>query len=216
MWRCTKCGEEIEDQFDTCWKCAEAGPVMWRCTKCGEEIEDQFDACWKCAEAGPVERDQPARQPEASWFFRYWRRGWLILFVTALVGLGARFLVYVLSEAAAYGEKLVPEGRPLPGPLLPLLALALGVLALPVWAYFMFVIFFGDNAWLWSSKPGNPAPQETAFALFEEGARLEARGNVQDALDAYTEVVKDYPDTPAAQDARKSIESLRSTPGTES
>ena len=189
---------------------------MWRCTKCGEEIEDQFDACWKCAEAGPVERDRRARRPKSSWLIRYWRRGWLILFVTALVGLGARFLVYVLSGAVAYGEKLVHEGRPLPGPVLPLLALALAVLALPVWAYLMFVIFFGDNAWPWSSKPETPAPQETAFALFEEGARLEARGKVQDALDAYTEVVKDYPDTPAAQDARKSIESLRSTHGAES
>jgi hypothetical protein len=22
---------------------------MWRCPKCGENIEDQFDSCWKCA-----------------------------------------------------------------------------------------------------------------------------------------------------------------------
>ena len=21
---------------------------MWKCKKCGEEIEDSFDACWKC------------------------------------------------------------------------------------------------------------------------------------------------------------------------
>lgn len=26
---------------------------MWTCQKCGEEIEDQFDSCWKCA--GPLE-----------------------------------------------------------------------------------------------------------------------------------------------------------------
>lgn len=25
MWTCPKCGEKIEDQFDTCWKCAAAG-----------------------------------------------------------------------------------------------------------------------------------------------------------------------------------------------
>jgi hypothetical protein len=24
---------------------------MWSCPKCGEEIEDQFDSCWKCAGA---------------------------------------------------------------------------------------------------------------------------------------------------------------------
>jgi hypothetical protein len=22
MWKCEQCGEQIEDQFDTCWKCA--------------------------------------------------------------------------------------------------------------------------------------------------------------------------------------------------
>ena len=26
---------------------------MWTCSKCGEQIEDQFDSCWKCA--GPTE-----------------------------------------------------------------------------------------------------------------------------------------------------------------
>lgn len=25
---------------------------MWKCGKCGEQIEDQFDACWKCANGG--------------------------------------------------------------------------------------------------------------------------------------------------------------------
>ena len=24
---------------------------MWRCKQCGEEIEDQFSSCWKCAES---------------------------------------------------------------------------------------------------------------------------------------------------------------------
>lgn len=24
---------------------------MWTCQKCGEQIEDQFDSCWKCAAA---------------------------------------------------------------------------------------------------------------------------------------------------------------------
>ncbi len=25
---------------------------MWVCPKCGEELDDQFDACWKCANRG--------------------------------------------------------------------------------------------------------------------------------------------------------------------
>ena len=33
---------------------------MWKCQVCGEEIEDQFDSCWKCAEkTAPPEIAQP-------------------------------------------------------------------------------------------------------------------------------------------------------------
>lgn len=39
---------------------------MWKCKKCGEEIEDQFDSCWKCEQpvearplASPVKKQQP-------------------------------------------------------------------------------------------------------------------------------------------------------------
>ena len=35
---------------------------MWNCPKCGEDIEDQFDACWKCAGGGKEEGD--AEEPE--------------------------------------------------------------------------------------------------------------------------------------------------------
>ena len=28
---------------------------MWACPKCNEEIEDQFDSCWRCA--GPIRSD---------------------------------------------------------------------------------------------------------------------------------------------------------------
>ena len=40
MWTCPKCGEQIEDQFDSCWKCAanmtaELGQTMTKCFKCG-------------------------------------------------------------------------------------------------------------------------------------------------------------------------------------
>ena len=27
---------------------------MWKCQTCGEEIEDQFDSCWKCAKPIPA------------------------------------------------------------------------------------------------------------------------------------------------------------------
>lgn len=34
---------------------------MWTCPKCGEKIEDQFDSCWKCA-AEPAPSDRLAVQ----------------------------------------------------------------------------------------------------------------------------------------------------------
>jgi hypothetical protein len=35
---------------------------MWNCPKCGEEIEDQFDSCWKCA-AVPEQLDDSKAGP---------------------------------------------------------------------------------------------------------------------------------------------------------
>jgi len=31
---------------------------MWTCSRCGEQVEDQFDSCWKCSTA--KEPGQPA------------------------------------------------------------------------------------------------------------------------------------------------------------
>jgi hypothetical protein len=28
---------------------------MWKCPTCGESLEDQFDSCWKCAKASATE-----------------------------------------------------------------------------------------------------------------------------------------------------------------
>jgi hypothetical protein len=38
---------------------------MWTCKKCGEQIDDQFDSCWKCATTkdgspAPPENQTPA------------------------------------------------------------------------------------------------------------------------------------------------------------
>ncbi|HZF17038.1 MAG TPA: DUF2007 domain-containing protein [Steroidobacteraceae bacterium] len=32
---------------------AEGSAAAWRCERCGEQIDGQFDACWRCAEANP-------------------------------------------------------------------------------------------------------------------------------------------------------------------
>jgi len=35
---------------------------MWKCAQCGEEIEDQFDSCWKCS--GQAQQAKPILRPE--------------------------------------------------------------------------------------------------------------------------------------------------------
>lgn len=37
---------------------------MWKCEQCGEEIEDQFEACWKCTRTEP--ESPPETEPLAS------------------------------------------------------------------------------------------------------------------------------------------------------
>jgi hypothetical protein len=34
---------------------------MWKCERCGEEIEDQFKSCWKCAEQEAAPESQAQR-----------------------------------------------------------------------------------------------------------------------------------------------------------
>jgi hypothetical protein len=180
---------------------------MWRCPNCGEQNEDQFDSCWRCVKTGPAEGERLPRQRESWWFFRYWRRGWAILLLVALVGLCARFAVYVSQGFINYSNKLTSGefGRY----AVPLLALVLVLVALPVFAYLVFSLLFGEEAWTWGKKARAPSPEETASALFEQGARLEGCGNLRGARDAYAEVVQDYSETAVAQHARKRLESLR-------
>lgn len=42
---------------------------MWKC-ECGEQIEDQFDACWKCAGRNPAEPGTEAPRVEEPIFAR--------------------------------------------------------------------------------------------------------------------------------------------------
>ena len=38
---------------------------MWTCKKCGEQIDDQFDSCWKCATPKDGPPPPPENQPPA-------------------------------------------------------------------------------------------------------------------------------------------------------
>jgi DNA-directed RNA polymerase subunit RPC12/RpoP len=36
---------------------------MWKCERCGEEIEDQFDSCWKCTQPEPEPASKAPQLP---------------------------------------------------------------------------------------------------------------------------------------------------------
>ena len=48
---------------------------MWTCKKCGEKIEDQFDSCWKCSTAREVSEGELTQAtgpgPSAQWKLSY-------------------------------------------------------------------------------------------------------------------------------------------------
>jgi hypothetical protein len=47
---------------------------MWNCKKCGEKMEDQFESCWKCsAPKTDVETDAAANQSGRSVVKKPWR-----------------------------------------------------------------------------------------------------------------------------------------------
>jgi mRNA-degrading endonuclease YafQ of YafQ-DinJ toxin-antitoxin module len=92
MWTCLQCGEQIEDQFDSCWKCAaknepqelETPRFPMECLRCDGEMEYEgrkhfHEGDWTdlirhrvhldvyvCVECGRVELFAPAigKEPE--------------------------------------------------------------------------------------------------------------------------------------------------------
>ena len=176
---------------------------MWRCPNCGKQNEDQFNSCWRCTRANPDGGNKPARQEGSWWFFRYWRRGWAIFLLVALVVLCARFALYVFKGFINYSSRLT-SGE-FGTYVVPPLALVLVLVALPVSAYLVFALLLGEEAWTWAKKARTPTREETASALFEEGARLDGCGHLRAARDTHAQVVQDYSETAAAQDARKSL-----------
>jgi hypothetical protein len=93
--------------------------------------------------------------------------------------------------------------------LLALAGLAAAILILPLGAYWIFVLFFGQEAWPSRSATREIPREERAVALLEEATKLEARGCAKEALAKYETVVERFGGTSASHDAQKSIESLR-------
>jgi len=62
---------------------------MWKCPKCGEEIDGQFDSCWRCAKVESVSESVDISQPNQrrGGFWCAWRRGWYVLLMIAVFGM---------------------------------------------------------------------------------------------------------------------------------
>ena len=97
--------------------------------------------------------------------------------------------------------------------LLAVVGLAVVILILPPCAYWIFVLFFGQETWPLRTGRREMPREERAAALLGEATRLEARGRAKEALVKYQTVVERFVGTDASQDAQKSIESLRSKIG---
>ena len=87
------------------------------------------------------------------------------------------------------------------------------LLVLPASAYWLFIFFFGHKAWPFAGREPKLTSEESAFAVLEEGSRLESRGRVRDAMEKYHQVMEQFPGTSASSDAQKCLEALRAKTG---
>jgi hypothetical protein len=187
-----------------------AGFIMWTCSKCGEQHDDQFESCWKCTQLNPAPEspapESPGPEPAEGFrrargsagFWCAWRRGWLVLAMTLAFGLVATVWTAIFGRSAGF---------------LAVAGLGVAILFLPPCAYWIFVLFFGQEAWPLPGAPKGIPTEERAAALLDEATKLETRGRVQEALAKYQTVVERFPGTAASHDAQKSMESLRANLG---
>src|SRR5262245_59106169 len=151
---------------------------MWKCPTCGEQIDDQFDTCWKCAKPDLTQEGAKSGQERRpGLFFCYWRRGWLIILMTFCLSLFVSGVTYVLSALSEQNKisALLEQNKALA------LVGALGALGflfllIPAFAYWLFVFFFGEEAWPLPGREHEVSTEERAFALLDEATRLESQG----------------------------------------
>jgi hypothetical protein len=93
----------------------------------------------------------------AWWIVRYWRRGWRVLLLAFLAGLGVSFADYAFGIAKAYYMQSRDSVLPI---ALVMAAVVIGVLLVPAWAYFAFVVVFGEASWPTKKKRPTSTPEE--------------------------------------------------------
>ena len=52
--------EEEKDEEETVEAAVEAAPAGWRCENCGEQLEQNYDTCWKCGTVRTMDSESPA------------------------------------------------------------------------------------------------------------------------------------------------------------
>jgi len=134
---------------------------------------------------------RPARLRVGFWCA--WRRGWFVLLMMLVYGVlaGLWRLFFEHSEG-----------------LLAVAGIVAAIFILPACAYWILVLFFGEQTWP-SLSAGRKIPREDgAVALLDEATKLEAGGCVKEALAKYETVVARFGGTAASHDAQKHIERL--------
>ena len=137
-------------------------------------------------------------EPLRAGFWCAWRRGWFVLLMLLVHGLVATLVTKCFGHS---------EG------LWAVAGLAVIIFILPASAYWIFVLFFGQEAWPLRSGTRELPREEMAIALLDEATKLETRGCVKEALAKYQIVVERFDGSNASRDAQKSIESLRAKIG---
>lgn len=185
---------------------------MWTCSKCGEQIEDQFDSCWRCAQTrrqtvavNPIAAHSGGQLRRGEKFRLYWKRGWRVWLMMLCISLGQMGVLFVVLLPLALIFPPLRENEV----HLQVAAFVLMLIIGPVVNYSVFAWFYGEE------KPPPPrlSKDEAAFRLYEDASKLQAQGKTQAALAVYQEILDRFGDTTAARDAKISIENLRPNTG---
>ena len=160
---------------------------MKNCSYCGRENADEATKCRECgteftiqaADAPAEPMDDPARAAANKRIL--WGAAWCL----------GGILVTVLSYAAAANS---PAGGTY--------FIAWG--AILFGAIQIFRGMTGRNL-----EISREDDRDSGYEALADATRLETEGRIQEALDAYQRIVDEYPNTEAAHDAKKSIESLQ-------
>jgi len=75
--------------------------LMWNCPKCGEQIEDQFDSCWKCAEVPAVTEQTESSRDRKPRLHIPFRKVLIIAVIVALICLGFLLPTWAHQSQAA-------------------------------------------------------------------------------------------------------------------